>query len=173
MPADKLHITLAGSEHVVEEGTTAGQVLAGRPEMIAARVNGELRDLAAVLGEGDELEPVSIGALAVADHCSQPTMSAGISGLVESGWASKRPNPADARSHLVTLTGDGRRVLRQARRERDPVGVGQPNVEEHQVDWFIARRGSGGGAGLSLGGGANDRRQRHGRCLAAARGGRD
>jgi threonyl-tRNA synthetase len=60
VPADKLHITLAGSEHVVEEGTTAGQVLAGQPEMIAAWVNGELRDLAAVLGEGDELEPVSI-----------------------------------------------------------------------------------------------------------------
>jgi threonyl-tRNA synthetase len=60
VPADKLHITLAGSEHVVEEGTTAGQVLAGQPEMIAAWVNGELRDLAAVLGEGDELEPVRI-----------------------------------------------------------------------------------------------------------------
>jgi DNA-binding MarR family transcriptional regulator len=74
-----------------------------------------------LLSQIDELEPVSIGALAVADHCSQPTMSAGISGLVESGWATKRPNPADARSHLVTLTGDGRRVLRQARRERAAV----------------------------------------------------
>ena len=30
VPADKLHITLAGSEHVVEEGTTAGQALADR-----------------------------------------------------------------------------------------------------------------------------------------------
>ena len=57
MPADKLHITLAGSEHVVEEGTTAGQAL---PGAIAARVNGELTDLAAVLGDGDEVEPVSI-----------------------------------------------------------------------------------------------------------------
>ena len=60
MPADKLHITLAGSEHVVEEGTTAGQALAGQPGAIAARVNGELTDLAAVLGDGDEVEPVSI-----------------------------------------------------------------------------------------------------------------
>jgi threonyl-tRNA synthetase len=57
VPADKLHITLAGSEHVVEEGTTAGQAL---PGAIAARVNGELTDLAAVLGDGDEVEPVSI-----------------------------------------------------------------------------------------------------------------
>jgi threonyl-tRNA synthetase len=60
VPADKLHITLAGSEHVVEEGTTAAQALAGQPETIAARVNGELRDLAAVLGDGDKVEPVSI-----------------------------------------------------------------------------------------------------------------
>jgi threonyl-tRNA synthetase len=57
VPADKLHITLAGSEHVVEEGTTAGQAL---PGAIAARVNGELTDLAAVLGDGDEVEPVGI-----------------------------------------------------------------------------------------------------------------
>jgi threonyl-tRNA synthetase len=60
VPADKVHITLAGSEHVVEEGTTAAQVLAGQPEAIAAWVNGELRDLAAVLGDGDKVEPVSI-----------------------------------------------------------------------------------------------------------------
>ena len=45
MPADKLHITLAGREHVVEAGTTAGRG-AGRPAgprqaAVAARVNGE------------------------------------------------------------------------------------------------------------------------------------
>jgi threonyl-tRNA synthetase len=60
VPADKLHITLAGSEHVVEEGTTAGQALAAAPEIIAARVNGELRDLAWLLAEGDRVEPVAI-----------------------------------------------------------------------------------------------------------------
>jgi sulfur carrier protein ThiS len=47
VPADKLRITLAGSEHVVEhvveEGTTAGQALADRQladRPIAAMVNG-------------------------------------------------------------------------------------------------------------------------------------
>ena len=30
MPADKLHITLAGREHVVEAGTTAGEALAAQ-----------------------------------------------------------------------------------------------------------------------------------------------
>jgi threonyl-tRNA synthetase len=68
VPAEKLHITLAGSEHVVEEGTTAGQALApsqqassdpaARP--VAARVNGELRDLAYRLTEGDLIEPVAL-----------------------------------------------------------------------------------------------------------------
>jgi len=71
VPADKLHITLAGSEHVVEEGTTAGEALADRqpagsaaPDStgtpIAARVNGELRDLSSRLSDGDRVEPVGI-----------------------------------------------------------------------------------------------------------------
>jgi len=63
VPADKLHITLAGSEHVVEEGTTAGRALADRDpdsQPIAARVNGELRDLAAPLIDGDQVEPIFI-----------------------------------------------------------------------------------------------------------------
>ncbi len=63
MPADKLRITLAGSELVVEEGTTAGLALADRdPETkpIAARVNGQLRDLAWALADGDRVEPVAI-----------------------------------------------------------------------------------------------------------------
>ena len=63
MPADKLRITLAGSELVVEEGTTAGLALADRdPEAkpIAARVNGQLRDLAWPLADGDRVEPVAI-----------------------------------------------------------------------------------------------------------------
>ncbi|HEY2639832.1 MAG TPA: threonine--tRNA ligase [Streptosporangiaceae bacterium] len=68
MPADKLHITLAGSEHVVEEGTTAGQALAASQQAsseqairpVAARVNGELRDLAYRLTEGDLIEAVTL-----------------------------------------------------------------------------------------------------------------
>jgi threonyl-tRNA synthetase len=63
VPAEKLLITLAGSEQVVEEGTTAGLALADRdPDttVIAARVNGELRDLACRLADGDQVEPVTI-----------------------------------------------------------------------------------------------------------------
>ena len=76
MPAEKLRITLAGSEHVVEDGTTAGLALADRAALtdhdpgtdrspgavvIAARVNGELRDLTCPLADGDQVAPVTIG----------------------------------------------------------------------------------------------------------------
>ena len=74
-----------------------------------------------LLSQIDELGPVTIGALAVADRCSQPTMSAGVAALVERGWATKTPNPADARSSLVALTEPGHRVLVEARRERAAV----------------------------------------------------
>src|SRR5215470_8019382 len=80
VPADKLQITLAGREHVVEAGTTAGQALSQEMHaqethahareipksaspahaVIAARVNGELRDLVRPLADGDTVEPVSI-----------------------------------------------------------------------------------------------------------------
>ena len=64
MPTQQLRITLAGREHVVEAGTTAGQALSaadsGR-KVIAARVNGELRDLAVQVADGDVIEPVAAG----------------------------------------------------------------------------------------------------------------
>jgi threonyl-tRNA synthetase len=60
----QLRITLAGREHVVEAGTTAGQALSeadGGRQVVAARVNGELRDLASQVAEGDVVEPVGAG----------------------------------------------------------------------------------------------------------------
>jgi threonyl-tRNA synthetase len=58
VPADKLHITLAGRELVVEAGTTAATALDGQAA-IAARVNGDLRDLAVRLEDGDVVEAVA------------------------------------------------------------------------------------------------------------------
>jgi threonyl-tRNA synthetase len=84
VPADKLHITLAGSEHVVEEGTTAGQALAAAPEIIAARVNGELRDLASPLAEGDRVEPVAIDSpdgLSILRHSTTHVMAQAVQDL--------------------------------------------------------------------------------------------
>jgi len=66
--AQQLPITLAGREHVVEAGTTAETLLmpiatsavAAVSSTIAAKINGELRDLATPLAPGDEVEPVDI-----------------------------------------------------------------------------------------------------------------
>ena len=55
-----LHIFVDGSERDVAAGTTAGQVLGEDRSVIAARVRGELRDLAHVLNDGDEVSPVAI-----------------------------------------------------------------------------------------------------------------
>ncbi|MBP2708091.1 threonine--tRNA ligase [Microbispora sp. RL4-1S] len=59
--AQDLRITLAGAERVVAAGTTAGQALdADGRSVIAARVNGELRDLAHEVADGDVVDPVAI-----------------------------------------------------------------------------------------------------------------
>src|SRR5260221_6152047 len=87
VPADKLHITLAGREHVVEAGTTAGDALAslanigaaggaeggkegragahgsaGQPQGPgAARVNGTARGLALQRPDRDDIQRVDRG----------------------------------------------------------------------------------------------------------------
>ncbi|MGP0027762.1 MAG: threonine--tRNA ligase [Streptosporangiaceae bacterium] len=69
MSTQPLHLTLAGREQVVEAGTTAGEALAiaagpepprGPKSVLAARVNGELRDLSCRVSDGDVIEPVEI-----------------------------------------------------------------------------------------------------------------
>jgi len=55
-----LRITVDGSERQVAAGTTAAQVFADDRSVIAARVDGELRDLAHELTDGATVEPVRI-----------------------------------------------------------------------------------------------------------------
>ncbi len=95
MPADKLHVTLAGREHVVEAGTTAADALAAWPvsddadgaaagEIIAARVNGIVRDLAAGLADGDVVEPVglrSADGLAILRHSTAHVLAQAVQDL--------------------------------------------------------------------------------------------
>ena len=91
MPAEKLHITLAGREHVVEAGTTAGAALAvggtaAAPdgEVIAVRVNGTVRDLASALSDGDQVEPVGVRSpdgLAVLRHSTAHVLAQAVQEL--------------------------------------------------------------------------------------------
>jgi threonyl-tRNA synthetase len=68
VPPQQLHLTLAGREQVVDAGTTAetlvaadgGNGAAAASPVIAVRVNGELRDLASPLADGDQVEPVEL-----------------------------------------------------------------------------------------------------------------
>jgi len=91
VPAEKLHITLAGREHVVEAGTTAGAALAvggtaAAPdgEVIAVRVNGTVRDLASALSDGDQVEPVGVRSpdgLAVLRHSTAHVLAQAVQEL--------------------------------------------------------------------------------------------
>jgi threonyl-tRNA synthetase len=62
----ELRVTLTGSERAVAAGSTARDVIGDEVighggDAIAARVNGEPRDLAYQLRDGDAVEPISIG----------------------------------------------------------------------------------------------------------------
>ncbi|WP_436788273.1 threonine--tRNA ligase [Yinghuangia sp. YIM S10712] len=47
-------------ERLVATGTTAGELFGGDRSVVAARVGGQLKDLAYVVADGDEVEPVAI-----------------------------------------------------------------------------------------------------------------
>jgi threonyl-tRNA synthetase len=55
----QITVHVAGSERSVPEGTTAGEIFEGERGVLVARVGGELRDLAHVLDDGDDVEPVT------------------------------------------------------------------------------------------------------------------
>jgi threonyl-tRNA synthetase len=92
VPADKLQITLAGREHVMEAGTTAATALSQEIHngqspahaVIAARVSGKLRDLACPLADGDVVEPVTIDSadgLAIMRHSAAHVMAQAVQDL--------------------------------------------------------------------------------------------
>ena len=55
-----IHIFSNDEATTVEEGTKAWQLFADTPEIIAARIGGELKDLAYQLADGDRVEGVAI-----------------------------------------------------------------------------------------------------------------
>jgi threonyl-tRNA synthetase len=81
----ELRITLGGSERVVAAGTTAGEALeADGRTTIAARVNGQARDLAYSLRDGDVAEPIQIGSdegLAIVRHSAAHVMAQAVQEL--------------------------------------------------------------------------------------------
>jgi threonyl-tRNA synthetase len=79
-----LRILVDGSERQVAAGTTAADVFDGDRSVVAARVGGELRDLAHVLAEGDEVEPVAIDSAdgrAILRHSTAHVMAQAVQSL--------------------------------------------------------------------------------------------
>ena len=64
----------------------------------------------------DELGPTGVTALAAADRCSQPTMTATVKSLLEQGLVERQPHPSDGRAHVVVLSPAGRAELARIRR---------------------------------------------------------
>ena len=59
--SEQIRVAVAGSERSVDAGTTAADLFAAAPDVIAARVGDDLVDLARVLDDGDSVDPVEIG----------------------------------------------------------------------------------------------------------------
>jgi threonyl-tRNA synthetase len=144
VPADKLHVTLAGREQVVEAGTTAAGALDGQPA-IAARVNNVLRDLAAPLADGDVVEPVTADSpdgLAILRHSTThvmaqavqelfPAAKLGIGPPVENGFYYDFDVPqAFGPDDLKAIEARMRQIVRQGQRfERRVVTDDQARAE--------------------------------------------
>ena len=61
----------------------------------------------------------TVGALAAHERVQPPSMTRTVNGLVEEGYAARRPSQTDGRQTLVDLTEQGREVLLADRRRRD------------------------------------------------------
>ena len=79
-----LQITVDGSERSVAAGTTAAQVLGEDRSVVAARVGGELKDLAYVVEAGDVVDPVAVDSpdgLAILRHSTAHVMAQAVQQL--------------------------------------------------------------------------------------------
>ncbi len=80
----ELTITVAGNARTVTEGTTASGLFDGDRSIIAARVNGEPRDLATAVRQGDVVEPIAIDSadgLAILRHSTAHVMAQAVQDL--------------------------------------------------------------------------------------------
>lgn len=82
----------------------------------------------------DELGPSTVGAFALADRCSQPTMTGIVNGLVAKGWVQRGRHPDDARSTLVSMTADGRHKLSAVRRRNAALVAERIEASGHSLE---------------------------------------
>ena len=117
MDVDNQHVQELSNDLVVLVARLVREVRRNNTEVPAASTR-----LMSLL---DELGPSTVGALAQADRCSQPTMTGLVNGLADKGWVQRTPHPDDARSSLVTMTDEGARVLASVRRTNAALVAGR------------------------------------------------
>ena len=81
----QIRISVAGRERQVAAGTTAAELFAGDRSVVAARVSGELRDLAHPLAAGDDVAPVAIDSdegRAILRHSTAHVMAQAVQALL-------------------------------------------------------------------------------------------
>jgi DNA-binding MarR family transcriptional regulator len=92
--------------------TTAARVVRWAPKSSAFRLSlAAVRLLARLSDNG----PTRISDLAVAENCSQPTVTNHVKKLESSGLVSRRSDPRDARAWMIELTDLGRDELTRMR----------------------------------------------------------
>lgn len=110
-------------------GTSNGEVAADL-RVVVARLARRLRAASGVglspsqlsaLAHIDECGPMRLTDLAAKEAVSAPTMSKIVDALASQGLLVRATDPNDARSSLITLTGEGSRELADLRRSRTAV----------------------------------------------------
>src|SRR5687767_11695834 len=112
----------------VSTPTTDRAALAARLRLTVARTARRLRQragedlspsLAAALATVERRGPLTPSELADWERVQRPTATRILSRLVEEGLVERAADPGDRRSSLLTVTRDGREVLRRMRTRKD------------------------------------------------------
>lgn len=80
--------------------------------------------------------PRTLRELAAIENVSAPSMSRTTTGLVERGFVERTNDPSDGRQVILSLSADGKRALRDARRRRDlwmHVRINHLDADEQQT----------------------------------------
>ncbi len=85
--------------------------VAGKHEMTPSQVS--------VVTRLDRGGPASASDLAAAERVRPQSMATVLAGLDEQGWIERRPDPADGRKQLVSLSRSGQRWMTENRSLRD------------------------------------------------------
>ncbi len=158
----------AREDRTVTAGTKAWELFSETPEVVAARVDGTLRDLAHVLDEGDVVEPVAIGSadgrdilrhstahvLAQAVQDLFPDARLGIGPPIENGFYYdfdvETPFVPEDLAKIETRM---RKIIKENQRfERRPVSDDDARAELAEEPYkleLIGLKGSVGGAGAA------------------------